>query len=154
MNETDPLLKTSPAITSSLTTLAASSAPDTWEMVQAGGVVLENSGSTARDHLANERTFLAWIRTALALVGVGIGLLKITTISNVAGYSVIVLGVFTLLNASWRYFHVMRLMMEGKFQPNVVSILTMVTMILGVVVLFVYLSLTDNLIRSQQEGSN
>ncbi len=25
----------------------------------------------ARDHLANERTFLAWIRTALGLIGMG-----------------------------------------------------------------------------------
>ena len=27
--------------------------------------------SRARDHLANERTFLAWVRTALGLIGVG-----------------------------------------------------------------------------------
>jgi uncharacterized membrane protein YidH (DUF202 family) len=34
--------------------------------------VVENRGSTARDHLANERTFLAWVRTALGLVGLGV----------------------------------------------------------------------------------
>ena len=28
-------------------------------------------GDHARDHLANERTFLAWVRTALGLIGVG-----------------------------------------------------------------------------------
>ena len=32
----------------------------------------ENTGSRARDHLANERTYLAWIRTSLAVVTVGI----------------------------------------------------------------------------------
>lgn len=31
-----------------------------------------NESSLARDQLANERTFLAWIRTALGIVGVGI----------------------------------------------------------------------------------
>ena len=28
-------------------------------------------GNRARDHLANERTFLAWIRTAMGLIGMG-----------------------------------------------------------------------------------
>ena len=33
-----------------------------------------NKESTARDHLANERTFLAWSRTALAFLAAGLGL--------------------------------------------------------------------------------
>ncbi|ORY31187.1 hypothetical protein BCR33DRAFT_724113 [Rhizoclosmatium globosum] len=36
--------------------------------------ILPNTGSTARDHLANERTFLAWSRTGLGFVGLGIAL--------------------------------------------------------------------------------
>jgi uncharacterized membrane protein YidH (DUF202 family) len=35
---------------------------------------VENTGSTARDHLANERTFLAWCRTGLGFLGSGTGL--------------------------------------------------------------------------------
>jgi putative membrane protein len=31
----------------------------------------EKFGSRTRDHLSNERTFLAWIRTTLALIGLG-----------------------------------------------------------------------------------
>lgn len=34
---------------------------------------LENKGSVARDHLAAERTYLAWLRTSLALASIGIG---------------------------------------------------------------------------------
>ncbi|KIJ54900.1 hypothetical protein M422DRAFT_84905, partial [Sphaerobolus stellatus SS14] len=34
---------------------------------------LENSGSVARDHLANERTWLAYVRTSLAIAGTGVG---------------------------------------------------------------------------------
>lgn len=37
------------------------------------GAVVSNTGSTARDHLANERTYLAWLRTSLALVLLGVG---------------------------------------------------------------------------------
>lgn len=36
--------------------------------------VLENTGSVARDHLALERTYLAWLRTSLTLTSVGIAL--------------------------------------------------------------------------------
>ncbi|ETS84988.1 hypothetical protein PFICI_03013 [Pestalotiopsis fici W106-1] len=32
----------------------------------------QNTGSVARDHLASERTFLAWIRTGLGFVALGI----------------------------------------------------------------------------------
>lgn len=34
---------------------------------------LENSGSVARDHLASERTFLAYMRTSLAITSSGVG---------------------------------------------------------------------------------
>jgi uncharacterized membrane protein YidH (DUF202 family) len=33
---------------------------------------LANTGSTARDHLASERTFLAWLRTGLSVLALGI----------------------------------------------------------------------------------
>lgn len=36
-------------------------------------LVLENSGSVARDHLASERTFLAYVRTSLAVASTGVG---------------------------------------------------------------------------------
>lgn len=37
-------------------------------------LVVKNLGSTARDHLANERTFLAWARTGLGFLAGGTGL--------------------------------------------------------------------------------
>jgi hypothetical protein len=36
-----------------------------------GSIELENKGSVARDHLALERTFLAWLRTSLAFASIG-----------------------------------------------------------------------------------
>lgn len=37
-------------------------------------VKLENKGAVARDHLANERTFLAWLRTSLSFTSIGIAI--------------------------------------------------------------------------------
>ncbi|KIJ94482.1 hypothetical protein K443DRAFT_110357 [Laccaria amethystina LaAM-08-1] len=36
-------------------------------------LTLKNSGNTARDHLASERTFLAYVRTSLAMASAGVG---------------------------------------------------------------------------------
>jgi uncharacterized membrane protein YidH (DUF202 family) len=44
--------------------------------------VFENRGSTARDHLASERTFLAYVRTSLALASAGVALVQLFTISD------------------------------------------------------------------------
>ena len=46
-------------------------------------VVLENSGSVARDHLASERTFLAYVRTSLALSSAGVGELGIVVVISI-----------------------------------------------------------------------
>mmetsp|Transcript_18060 Transcript_18060/g.45736 ORF Transcript_18060/g.45736 Transcript_18060/m.45736 type:complete len:136 (-) Transcript_18060:808-1215(-) len=44
-----------------------------------------NLGSTARDHLANERTFLAWARTGLGFLGSGTGLFTAYHLSDLDG---------------------------------------------------------------------
>jgi len=36
-------------------------------------MILENSGSVARDHLASERTFLAYVRTSMGMATMGVG---------------------------------------------------------------------------------
>jgi len=42
-----------------------------------GTLELENKGSVARDHLALERTFLAWLRTSLAFASIGIAVTQL-----------------------------------------------------------------------------
>lgn len=36
--------------------------------------LFENTGSVARDHLASERTFLAWMRTGLGFIALGVAI--------------------------------------------------------------------------------
>ena len=42
-----------------------------------GSVELDNKGSVARDHLALERTFLAWLRTSLSFASIGIAVTQL-----------------------------------------------------------------------------
>jgi len=44
----------------------------------------QRPGSWMRDHLANERTLMAWVRTSLALVAVGLGVAKLATFLEIA----------------------------------------------------------------------
>jgi putative membrane protein len=37
---------------------------------------MDNRDTKLREHLANERTFLAWVRTAIALIGLGFVIVK------------------------------------------------------------------------------
>lgn len=98
------------------------------------GVVIPVVGSTARDHLANERTFLAWTRTGLALIGAGLGLLKWDAEgSDAEGYLVAFMGILCLVMATYRYFHNMQLLAAGFFEPNVHGILMVVTVVVATI---------------------
>jgi putative membrane protein len=75
-----------------------------------------------RDHLANERTLLAWVRTSLALVAGGIAIAKLATFlhlaaldhpdlagtlpapmwSKVLGLTLVLSGAFSMLLGAWR----------------------------------------------------
>ena len=45
-------------------------------------LTLQNTGSVARDHLASERTFLAYVRTSLAFASAGVGASSLSRSSN------------------------------------------------------------------------
>ena len=80
-----------------------------------------NTGSTARDQLANERTFLAWVRTGLGFVGLGVVLEKLVTeggeLPRAMGLMFIAAGLGQLIYGFTRYRRVARLLEEGSYAP-------------------------------------
>ena len=111
--------------------------------------MVENS-NRARDHLANERTFLAWVRTSVAIVVFGfaigrfaIAMRQLTAFQGVAskttglsvwmGMSSILAGVVMVVAGLARYRKTRAQLDQGKFEPAgfIVDLVTILTALFG-----------------------
>ncbi|ORX58930.1 hypothetical protein DM01DRAFT_1283107 [Hesseltinella vesiculosa] len=115
---------------------------------------LENKGSVARDHLANERTYLAWLRTSLALISVGVALTQLFRLENeesphqiqkanagrLIGLLFVVLGILFVFFASVRYFHTQESMVKGYFPASRGTVVFASGSVLFAIVLLLFLS--------------
>jgi putative membrane protein len=119
----------------------------------------------ARDHLANEKTFLAWVRTGAAIVvfGFAIGRFAIAMrqlagfsghpVRTTAGLSVwmgsisILAGVAMVIAGLVRYRKTREQLDNGTFEPAgfVVDLVTIVTVLIGLV-LAGYLIYTEKIL--------
>ena len=114
----------------------------------------------ASDHLATERTFLAWVRTSISVIVFGFVVAKfgITLreflrigghaaaegrLSLVIGVAFMAMGIFMALVALYRYRVTLRRLESGEFQParGVVVFLGLITALFGAI-LAIYLILT------------
>jgi len=79
------------------------------------------SGNRARDHLANERTYLAWLRTALAVVALGAVLANLpdarTNTVTAAAALALAFGSLALAYGTRRYYLVRRDLERNEFTP-------------------------------------
>lgn len=73
----------------------------------------------ARDHLANERTYLAWLRTAAAVMALGLAVAglahEVSATSAVAGALLVITGVAGVVYGTARYRQVTKELDEGVF---------------------------------------
>lgn len=107
------------------------STPSEFSIWDCKSIELENEAAVARDHMANERTFLAWLRASLLFITIGIGIAQLFRLDTstdpqhrqqsivvqgkVLGASFIILGIWTLGFGLFRYFHVQRMLTIGLF---------------------------------------
>ena len=94
------------------------------------------SDASPRDYLANERTFLAWVRTSIALMGFGVVIAKLRfltadtvgiahasslppgTRSTWLGIAFAAVGLLTLLFSAVHYEQARRALETGKYQSS------------------------------------
>jgi len=109
--------------------------------------VFKNTGSTARDHLASERTYLAWLRTGLGFIALGIAVERFNQLdlselfdakrktigqtgtkeehkhrghndrSDVLVGALLGTGSGAIMYGTTRYFSNMKLLEQGLFKP-------------------------------------
>jgi len=116
------------------------------------------------EYLANERTFLAWIRTCIAVISLGFVIARFgvwlrelgtqlaprtesrsTSFSLFVGVAMMALGSGLTLLAALRYHSINRSIGRGEFQPDkgLVILVTISVSLLGLVMI-AYLLLTAN----------
>ena len=101
-----------------------------------------NTGSTARDHLANERTFLAWLRTSVSLLSISLAIAKFAP----GGFGLFFGVCFALLGSAFltysgvRYFEIMRSLERGEFKINTGAISALLLMS-GLIAFFIVLAI-------------
>jgi putative membrane protein len=111
------------------------------------------------DHLANERTFLAWIRTSIALMGFGFVIVKFALFirqisvalgenvvlpskgySAVIGVIMVALGAVMTILAFWRYRNIEKQLNTNSYFPSQwLSVLVTLSIVIGSILLVLYL---------------
>lgn len=112
--------------------------------------------SRVRDHLANERTYLAWMRTAIALMGFGVVILRLRAFHPPLvprpgygwklGLMFSLVGLVTVLLSTQHYFTVRRDIEEDTYEPadRWVILFSLAVTVLGAGI--IYFVFTDSLL--------
>jgi putative membrane protein len=107
--------------------------------------------SLARTHLANERTFLAWIRTGAALIALGLaaaqflarGLVPGLRLVTILAIIMVIVGMLVVVIGAQRYLVGSKEIEAHSLRPieKSVSVITALLLIIGMLALvFVYLA--------------
>lgn len=96
-----------------------------------------DADSRARTHLANERTFLAWLRTGLSLVAVGMAAARFLPLDLIPGIPYVTLfavllvvsGTGAVIYGANRYAMARREIEAGSYLPEVMPIVVVAAIV-------------------------
>ncbi|MDR4885933.1 DUF202 domain-containing protein [Fredinandcohnia sp. QZ13] len=101
-----------------------------------------------QQHLANERTFLAWVRTAIAIIGVGFLVTNLhftmktnlsplrDLLANVIGLFSVGIGILTIIMAMIAYMRKINAINNQTFRTPKTTVLTLGIFVITIAVVF------------------
>lgn len=108
----------------------------------------KRSSALVQDHLANERTYMSWMRTAITLMGFGVFILRFRTDQSLdwskdhddlrLGFIFALTGMLTVLLSTVHYFAIRHRIRENQYKPtqrSVIFLSTIVTL-LGIGIIY------------------
>ena len=108
------------------------------------------------EHLANERTLLAWVRTAIGIMAFGFVVVKFSLfirqmalitrttaaipqqgVSGPVGILLVVAGALSLIFGGWRYFQTEKRLQTGRYEhrPGLLYALVVLMLILSIAII-------------------
>jgi putative membrane protein len=127
-----------------------------FEKIGSGEPYRPKRDAEIREHLANERTLLAWVRTGVSLISVGFvleragalagGILgaggKATVLAaEIFGLALIAIGCLALVVGSIQFFRNRQLIIKGVFSPSYAPYMIIVVLSLVLAVSFILYTL-------------
>ncbi len=123
------------------------------------GIVMDDKANNTNDHLANERTYLAWVRTSVGIMALGFVVVKFSLFvkqlsiilgkdkelhekgySAIIGILLVLVGAVTIIMGFWRYKKTQRQISSGKYAESSVTMFVMTSILfLMSVLMIVYL---------------
>jgi putative membrane protein len=109
----------------------------------------EQGGTEIREHLANERTLLSWVRTGISLISIGLVVERAgalvdasmrvgsTSASELFGLALALLGALTLIIGTIQFLRNRRRISTGEFVPSAAAYLIIVTGSLAFATVFI-----------------
>jgi putative membrane protein len=108
-----------------------------------------------REHLANERTYLAWMRTAIALMGFGVVIVRLRYLlpsqlqgqGNGNGWKLGILfaivGLLTVFLSTAQYFAILKAIESDTYEPTQrwVILFSLATILLGAGVIYFFFTI-------------
>jgi len=105
------------------------------------------------DHLANERTFLAWVRTGIALIGFGLVIAKFAIFISMMnpskqptgsvrlGELLVLMGAVVIVYGLYDYLTVEKMLKSGNFRARTNSHLAFIAVVMAFTIALALLAL-------------